>query len=612
MGRPHLGLLGSFAADSTGSSRSPTSRRRPIRRGGRRLPEHLSRRVTSRSSCCCARAAGGLPRRCGSTASSARCRRRARRGARVRRRASTDGTLLDRRDEPRAIRSATSRCSRSSPRRSRHRLARPGATWWLRRARFGVFASPTRSTSTRPPSARYREYTVLDTAWPAAFLLLALRGLAAGTPARRAAACAARHAGAARGADARRDRPADLRPLPRTTTSLARVARAAAPLASLVARFALTFRDNLRMLRASERGRVDRRADRPRQPARAAAATSSGSPEASARVLALFDLDGFKAYNDTFGHPAGDALLARLGARLADASATAAAPTGWAATSSASCAAPPSRRDAAIVARAADGAQRARRGLHDRLLVRPVRCPTRPPTPTTRCASPTSGMYAHKRGGRARPARSVHATSCCASLARARARLRDHVDDVARARRGASAASSASTAEALDELAPRRRAARHRQDRRSPTRSSTSPAPLDDDEWQFMRQHTIIGERILARRAGAAPASPRSCAPATSAGTAAATPTASPARRSRSARGSSRSATPTTRWSPTAPTAAADRRAEAALAELARCAGTQFDPRVVEAFVSVRQAASDDDDAGGAAETSCAASATIS
>ncbi len=33
-------------------------------------------------------------------------------------------------------------------------------------------------------------------------------------------------------------------------------------------------------------------------------------------ILVLFDLDGFKSSNDTFGHPVGDVLIARLGRQL--------------------------------------------------------------------------------------------------------------------------------------------------------------------------------------------------------------------------------------------------------------------------------------------------------
>lgn len=39
-------------------------------------------------------------------------------------------------------------------------------------------------------------------------------------------------------------------------------------------------------------------------------------------LFVIFDLDGFKTYNDAFGHPSGDQLLARLGTKLARASTT--------------------------------------------------------------------------------------------------------------------------------------------------------------------------------------------------------------------------------------------------------------------------------------------------
>ena len=57
--------------------------------------------------------------------------------------------------------------------------------------------------------------------------------------------------------------------------------------------------------------------------------------------------------------------------------------------------------------------------------------------------------------------------------------------------------------------------------------------PLDDEEWQLMRQHPIVGERIIAGTPGLC-TSRRQCVRSTNAGTAPATPMVWPPSRSRS------------------------------------------------------------------------------
>ena len=99
------------------------------------------------------------------------------------------------------------------------------------------------------------------------------------------------------------------------------VVLAAIAIALAVARMALSFFDNVRMLRRARHDALtDSLTGLPNRRAFVddlARLLESGGP-VQRRKLALFDLDGFKRYNDAYGHPAGDALLQRLSAELAE------------------------------------------------------------------------------------------------------------------------------------------------------------------------------------------------------------------------------------------------------------------------------------------------------
>ncbi len=99
------------------------------------------------------------------------------------------------------------------------------------------------------------------------------------------------------------------------------VAMAGATLAAMLVRFVLTFRASQRLL-VTRRNQAftDQLTGIPNRRALMSTLERELRDGSSKRtlLLALFDLDGFKDYNDTFGHPAGDLLLVRLARRLHD------------------------------------------------------------------------------------------------------------------------------------------------------------------------------------------------------------------------------------------------------------------------------------------------------
>jgi diguanylate cyclase (GGDEF)-like protein len=98
------------------------------------------------------------------------------------------------------------------------------------------------------------------------------------------------------------------------------VGLAGVALALVLARMAIAFHENRALLDASQ---LEATTDaltglgNRRRLALDFARTLHAGPASAPHVLVLLDLNGFKQYNDTYGHGAGDVLLARLGAALA-------------------------------------------------------------------------------------------------------------------------------------------------------------------------------------------------------------------------------------------------------------------------------------------------------
>jgi len=270
---------------------------------------------------------------------------------------------------------------------------------------------------------------------------------------------------------------------------------ATAAVAAAVVRFALTFRENLRTLELSE------------QEATTDALTGLGNRralisdlerlagEATAErplLLALFDLDGFKAYNDTFGHPAGDALLHRLGRNLA--AAVGQNGLAYRVGGDEFCLLSRASDSDAVVARAGDALS----SSGERFVIRSSYGSTlltgdrEDPMDALRIAD--QRMYANKRSGRRSTDETVHEVLLRVA-AEHDADLSDHVNDVAELVGAVGRRLGLGDAELVE---VRRAAALHDIGKVAiPDAILHAPRPLDADEWQYMRKHTIIGERII-------------------------------------------------------------------------------------------------------------------
>ena len=212
-------------------------------------------------------------------------------------------------------------------------------------------------------------------------------------------------------------------------------------------------------------------------------------------VLTIFDLDGFKQYNDTFGHLAGDDLLVRLGGRLRDL--LAGSGTAYRMGGDEFCALwgqLPDGHESASATEAVAALSEQGEGFSIGCSFGAVLLPAEAIDATEALRMADQRMYVHKAGGRV-SAEIQSADVLERALVERDSDLAEHQHGVAD---WACATAEQMGATAEQVVIARRTALLHDVGKVAiPDAILEKPGPLDASEWAFMRQHTIIGERII-------------------------------------------------------------------------------------------------------------------
>jgi diguanylate cyclase (GGDEF)-like protein len=305
--------------------------------------------------------------------------------------------------------------------------------------------------------------------------------------------------------------------------------------------------------------------------------------DAEPLILALFDLDGFKQYNDTFGHLAGDALLTRLGERLS--TALEGVGTAYRMGGDEFCVVAPlgATRLEEIPALAGGALSEEGDAFSIGCSYGVAKVPTEASSVVEALHLADQRMYEDKAG---RSSASRQSTDVLLQVLSERSTdLHEHLSDVARltmltAQRLELPEHEVTRIELAAELHDVGKTA-------IPDTILNKPGKLDEEEWGFMRGHTLVGERIVRAAPSLAHTADlvRSCHerfdgagyPDGLAGG------AIPLGASIIAVCDAYDAMVTDR-----PYRSARSSAEA-LAEVRRCSGTQFDPAVADAFCALTE-----------------------